>query len=453
MIPHRTDSRRTCRPCRSRSGQSAGSCRSARSRQSARYRRTREAGVSTAAVVGGVAALALVLVAGILIGRGSAGLRYDARPVVAQDAAPGTTSPLSQDAAADATAGTPGTAGPRERLPRTSDDTGGGPPPIVFDPVELDFGTVLPDTDMKGTFRITNVGDEPITIAGVKADCRCTAIDDIVGETIPPGGSLETSAMLEGPAASGAKRASVAVLVDGYAPAIMRLRARVGRVVEIDPTVIRPAPDVTSGRLVLTATDDRPFTIRASNGEPPTYLDGFTPGRDEPRASYAIGWDISQYDPQSCFDRNGNRMPVWWIIETDHPEAPIIDLQVRHVPCSMPEPLMARQWGLSKQRVILGALKPGEAADFSVDLKWLRHIEPNDTIREVRSESEHFDAELLGTTREGDQITCRVRITPREGYSGLFKGDARFFGHLAGQSQGLRIIGIVEDARTERAAR
>ena len=40
-------------------------------------------------------------------------------------------------------------------------------------------------------------------------------------------------------------------------------------------------------------------------------------------------------------------------------------------------------------------------------------------------------------------ITCRVKITPREGYDGLFKGDARFFGNLAGHAQTLKIVGRV----------
>ena len=79
-------------------------------------------------------------------------------------------------------------------------------------------------------------------------------------------------------------------------------------------------------------------------------------------------------------------------------------------------------------------------------------FQDHDTIREVRSESEYFDAELIETSREGDKITCRVKITPREGYVGLFKGDARFYGFLAGQSQPLKIIGRVETP-AEHAAR
>ena len=49
----------------------------------------------------------------------------------------------------------------------------------------------------------------------MKPDCKCTTIGDIVGTIIPPGGSIETSAMMEGPAAGGNKKDAAATRSDG----------------------------------------------------------------------------------------------------------------------------------------------------------------------------------------------------------------------------------------------
>jgi len=117
---------------------------------------------------------------------------------------------------------------------------------------------------------------------------------------------------------------------------------------------------------------------------------------------------------------------------------------VRHYPCTLPEPPGERRWHLSEQRVLLGELAPGEPAEFSVYLKWRGDQGPNDTIREVRSESEQFDATLLELDRQGERITCRVQITPRPDSRGLLYGTVRFFAaNVAAHSQPLTVIARV----------
>ena len=79
-------------------------------------------------------------------------------------------------------------------------------------------------------------------------------------------------------------------------------------------------------------------------------------------------------------------------------------------------------------------------------LNWLTEGQkPTDTIKEVVSESEDFDATLLGVDREGDVITCRVQVTPRTDLRGLLYGDVRFFSYHPGHSQPLTVVGRVGD--------
>jgi hypothetical protein len=77
---------------------------------------------------------------------------------------------------------------------------------------------------------------------------------------------------------------------------------------------------------------------------------------------------------------------------------------------------------------------------------------PNDTIRAVVSESDEFDAELIGAERDGDRISARVPITPKPWHRGLLVGDVRFLGSTPGHSQRLMVIGTVVEAE-RRASR
>ena len=143
-------------------------------------------------------------------------------------------------------------------------------------------------------------------------------------------------------------------------------------------------------------------------------------------------------------------MPRWWVIETDHPEAPIVDLRVRHL-CTLPPRPQGRRWILSQQRTVLDAVTPGESREFTVFLKWAAGEKPNDTIRDVRSESPQFTASLMGTERDGDRITCRVRVTLRPDHRGLIYGDVRFTA-FQGHTAPFTVIGRVVEEKEKRAS-
>ena len=57
-------------------------------------------------------------------------------------------------------------------------------------------------------------------------------------------------------------------------------------------------------------------------------------------------------------------MPKWMVIETDHPDSPLVDVRVRQYPCTMLDlPLReSRGWYLNTHRVILGQLEPGDSS-------------------------------------------------------------------------------------------
>jgi len=328
------------------------------------------------------------------------------------------------------------------------------PPPVTFDPPELNFGVIPPDTELHGTVQIRNTGDAPLTIRSMRADCKCTTVEDLTGRVIEPGGTLELTAVVDARSYQGTKRNEIRFLFEGYenyGPVAVKILSEVAGAIRMEPAYFDLSEQLT-GRLALHSMDERPFRILAANGAPPVYADDFDPARDEPRNAYLLSWDMTMYDPMTCEDAAGNRMPKWWVVETDHPDAPLVDIFVRHLPCTLPEPPGGRRWYLSEQRILLGELAVGESAEFTVYLKWRGDQGPVDTIREVRSESEQFEATLMELDRQGERITCRVQVTPRPGHRGLLYGKVRFMAaNVPGHSQPLTVIGRVVEGAGEQA--
>ena len=167
-----------------------------------------------------------------------------------------------------------------------------------------------------------------------------------------------------------------------------------------------------SGRIVVESIDGRPFTIFAANREPPQYL-GFDPETDEPRNAYVLEWDVSPTAEKP--------LPVWWLIETDHPDCPVVDVWVRHID-NLPERVPGRPWRLQPQHFVLNGLAPEESAEFKVKVIKLGR----DEIYSVHSLSKAFDAKLVSIEQDGEDAEATVRITPVAGHQGLLYGDIEF---------------------------
>jgi hypothetical protein len=326
-----------------------------------------------------------------------------------------------------------------------------GPAPYEFDPPVLDFGIVAPDTEMRGSITLRNVSAQPLYIDAMKPDCKCTTVQDLTGRRLSPGESVVIDAVVEGRPTAAEKNSEIKFVFRGYGQGSVSIMSTVSRVVRGTPSYLKATEQLT-GVVDVASLDGSTFRILAVDGGAPDYVDGFDPAVDEPRAEYQIGWDLTDYDVETCLDAAGRKMPSWWAIETDHPDAAIVDCQIRHVPCTLPEPLNGRKWVLSQNRVVVDQIAPGASREFTVYLKWLRDQPPDDTIREIRTESDAFDVELVDVSRVDDKITCRVVVTPKPDHRGLLYGTARFFGFTPGHSAPVVIIGRVDDVAGARAA-
>jgi hypothetical protein len=241
--------------------------------------------------------------------------------------------------------------------------------PIKVEPAEIDLGVCKPHEKRPAKFSLTNTGKTPLKVVSAKPNCKCTDLEDITGKVIQPGETLSFGVSMKMPPAPGAKKAEVYVKFEGFenVPVVPRIKAVIRMAVGAEPDHLVAIVDKktgvlpTDGVLTVTSGDGKPFRILSSNLQAPTYVD-FDPEKDSPRNSYQLKWDISTW---SC-----EGMRWWWVIETDHPECPILPCEVWHdCTASRSDPgINTRGWFVKDRIVNLGALKTGEEQIVDVDL-------------------------------------------------------------------------------------
>ena len=316
-----------------------------------------------------------------------------------------------------------------DNLQSTTNVVSSDPAPIVFDPPAVDLGYILPNQSVNTIIQVRNIGAEPLKITLVKPSCTCTTLDDLTGTVIPPGESVLLNAQIKAWSKPSPMSSSVTFLFEGYAESSkVSISAQVARPIRTIPQIFNCAPDQPlSGQVVVESIDGRPFTISAANRQPPEYI-GFDPATDEPRNAYVLQWDVSQYTQQT--------MPGWWVIETDHPDCPVVDVWVRHE-WNMPEGAAGRRWRLVTQHVVIDGINAGESGEFTVEIAKLGR----DDIYMVQSLSNEFDAKLMSIERNGADAEATVRITPAAGHHGLLYGTIQFIS--TAHDQKLTVIGTV----------
>jgi hypothetical protein len=321
-----------------------------------------------------------------------------------------------------------------------------GQPPIEFDPPVLDLGQVRPNQRVSGLIYIQNLSDKALKILSSKADCTCTTVD-LANTTIGPGERISFRADYNSSAAMGTKRSAVRVKFDGYDAAEVSITAFVTMPVKAEPPYIMAVPDqegklATSGEYVVSSLDQKPFRILAVNGAAPSYAD-FDPASGESRNTYTVKWDFSTVNSQTCLDSSGKRVPGWIVVETDHPECPVFDLEVRHECNRRPKPQPSDTWYMPEKRVLLGGVKAGQTQDFEVIVKWMPRKPMTDSVKTVISESPAFKVDLVEVVPQADGMFCKIRLTPTAGHKGLMYGTIRL--HSNQQSSPIVVIGSVTE--------
>lgn len=303
------------------------------------------------------------------------------------------------------------------------------PPPIELDPPVLDFGIMSPTDIAEGTVKLRNTGTKELEVLSVQPSCKCTTINDIAGQKIPVGGFVEIQAKMKPTSGAGAKKAEIKVLIDGYSRIVpIQLKSEVSLPVRVQPyylNIVTGQPQV--GRTVVESIDGRPFKICAIGGFAPHYI-GFDPTKDEPANHYVIDWNIERDFP-------GGKFPRYWVIETDHPDCPIVEVFVRHE-TTMPKINIA----LSDYRHTFGQLEAGKSVEFAVTCT---KLDESETIIAASAGSTDLKVELVSQVRDGTDTIVTLRATSTSATRGLTYVNATIYS--AKRQQDFELWGQVID--------
>ncbi len=233
----------------------------------------------------------------------------------------------------------------------------------MVEPETVDFGVVDPGAKLPTVFRLRNVGNAPLTLSGAVPSCKCTTVTGIAGTVIAPGETFELPATLDAPTYPGVKESRITLIFQGHRmPVNANMRCDVALSVRVVEEFIDALEDRTSGTITVESRDGKPFRILSSNGTAPVYV-GFDPARDEPRSSYSLRWSVAGW---ACAG-----MRLWWIIETDRADCPILPARIRH-DCTggRADPnRFTRKWMVSEQIVNAGRIKAGEPVMLRIGIE------------------------------------------------------------------------------------
>lgn len=287
---------------------------------------------------------------------------------------------------------------------------------VLGTPYGLDFGVVPPHSTLEGKFVLVNRSGTARKVLHTVPSCQCTTLE-ITGKAIPAGGTLEVPVRMK-VSSTGRKSANVKVLVENQdAPITFEMKAEVAYAIRalVPDAQGNPQPYVDAaedpsrlkGLAWVRSTDHAPFSIRSVQGQPARFRN-FDAAKDPPRAEYEVEFDLPG---EPC-----EQVPKYLLIETDRPDARLIDLRVRHA-CTRILPGL----DIAEFRTNAGVLPAGGAGTFEIEVKKM----VSNRLASAQSLDPRFTAELTEQRADGSSVMAVVKLTPAPGVRGVFMVPVR----------------------------
>ena len=283
-------------------------------------------------------------------------------------------------------------------------------------PTELNLGDVDPHSKHQITVSLTNPTSAPVTVDRAVPDCACTTTEPLDGRSIGAGETIVFPVNFAARSEPGEKHAKLNIIIDGgrFRP-IIQIAANIVMPIMGEPPYVDALENKVKGTVGIYSRDGQPFTILSSNGAPPQLVGESGGGTTSNR--YTLAWDVSPFA--------GPGMKLWWIVETDRADCPILPLRIRHEwSGSKADPdRRARGWIMKEYLINAGRIAPGK----SVELEAVLTNQPRQRITSVESLSSDASIALVSQEDIGEQESLvKIRLTPRAGFTGLLYAMARF---------------------------
>jgi hypothetical protein len=278
--------------------------------------------------------------------------------------------------------------------------------PVELDRAAVDLGVIDAEGSRSATVTMRNIGREPLERTGIMSSSP--GVHGDVAPLMAPGESATVTVTVEGENRLGPHVGFLAVRWNEYLPVRIGTQGLVTRAIRAMPHQLDCSGDNKIGNVSLTAIDGHAFRVHAANGKPPVYTHP-SATNDQPATTVELDWDLSEH---RCRD-----LPVLWVVETDHPQAPIVEIEVFRPGCTELRTPPGR-WRPRRGHTVIGAVREGAGAEFTLPV-----FNPEyDLMIGARSLSPDFSAELLHVDERAAESRCTIRITPQPGRRGLLHG-------------------------------
>ncbi len=314
-----------------------------------------------------------------------------------------------------------------------------GAPPVRVEPDVLEFGDLRAETRVSGEFKLTNTGTERLQILAAMSSCNCTAAD-LRERAIEPGKTITLPVTFDSGAVIAEQNREVVIRFVGYSKSV------VAKVHAFTNYGIRATVDYSPqdqrrlGVVVLQSPDNEAFRVVSANGKAPEYADDFDPSMGA-RGRYELRLDLSEYLPE--------RLPKWFVIETDDPDSPIIDIPVENLEWEPERAIIP--WWFGEMRVMLGVMAPASQRDIVLTVKNVAEG-GLDFLTSLWAEPPIADVSLFGMEQTPDGLKLRMRVAPKDsppGRRGIFITKIMVAG--LEYEDGVMLMGRIVDPASEEA--
>ena len=317
------------------------------------------------------------------------------------------------------------------------------PQSVVVSPGVLNFGTQSLMSRPTGEITLTNQGEKAVTLVAVSPTCSCLKPEFTDRVVLAPGANHKVAVAHEPRSQAGPSKATLRFVFLGNDIVNVPVEAMFTRPVKADPTWIDFRRDGDQGILKLRSLDARPFRVLSVQG---------VAVPDGPAALLQeVPWDLSTYDTETCTNSAGERMPSWIVVQTDHPDAPVVDVRVRKDGCTNPDipgDGDTRAWMILDQRVVVGELSPGDTQIYELPVALLPNRTMNEQFTVARSESSGLVTRFIDVIQKEDGNMVRVEIgAAADCPAGVLMGTFQVESSTAGHDQKIHVFGVVRPAK------
>ncbi|MCH2136958.1 MAG: DUF1573 domain-containing protein [Phycisphaerales bacterium] len=295
-------------------------------------------------------------------------------------------------------------------------------PQVSFDPPMIQWGFLKPGEVKQMGSTVTNEGSEPIRFTGNMKGCSCTTVE-IPAIELAPGASVPFTATMTAGLTPTTKSGGIKLLLAEHEAIRIPTDGEIVRGIRVSPRRIsaisrpgndRSAPATPAGsrRVRFDAPEGTPFRILRIDGQDVSSFAGAaTLSNPMPVQTYVFD-DFAQYDPETGLNAQGELLPLFRLVETDHPAAPVIEVPVDHpVRIARLKPRGERPWFWVENRYVADTVAPGQSAVIEIPLL-VDSKRPWEAPTGARSLDGKFDARLLDVTPDGRKYKARVQISP-----------------------------------------